>query len=108
MIFVQMEVKALYKLIGPDGKSYLSEEKGEFGGHRGLKIYGRLDCRSALQAIARPTGGTYIKNRVFFKDEATAIAAGYRRCHICMREHYDLWRAGRLMEIFSENFSENP
>ena len=103
-----MEVKALYKLIGTDGKSYLSEEKGEFGGHRGLKIYGRLDCRSALQAIARPTGGTYIKNRVFFKDEATAIAAGYRPCHTCMREHYDLWRAGRLMEIFSENFSENP
>ena len=67
----------MYKLIGPDGKQYLSEEPGTLGGHRGMKIYGKLDCRSALQAIARPTGGTYISNRVFFADEQTAIAAGY-------------------------------
>ena len=28
------------------------------------KIYGRLDCRAALQAIAR---GGYVNNRVFFR-----------------------------------------
>lgn len=86
----------MYKLIGADGKEYLSEEKGTLGGHRGQKLYGRLDCPSALRAIARPTGGTYIKNRVFFKDEQTALAAGYRPCAVCMREHYKLWKEGKL------------
>ena len=45
------------------------------GGWRGGKIYGRLDCASALRNIAK---GNYGKERVFFADEATAIAAGYR------------------------------
>jgi len=85
-----------YKLIGADGKEYLSAEKGSFGGHRAQKIYGRLDCPSALRALNRPTKDVYIRNRVFFKDEATALAAGYRPCGICMREHYKLWKAGKL------------
>ena len=88
----------MYKLIGADGKLYLSEEPGTLGCHRGLKLYGRLDCPSALRAIARPTGATYIKNRVFFKDEQTALAAGYRPCAVCMREHYNLWKEGKLEE----------
>ena len=88
----------MYKLIGADGKEYLSEEKRTLGGHRGQHLYGRLDCPSALRAIARPTGGTYIKNRVFFKDEQTAYAAGYRPCAVCMREHYKLWKEGKLEE----------
>ncbi len=37
--------------------------------------------------------GTYQKIRVFFKDEATAIAAGYRPCGCCMREKYKRWKA---------------
>ena len=88
----------MYKLIGPDGKQYLSEEPGALGGHRGQKLYGRLHCPSALRAIARPTGATYVKNRVFFKDEQTALAAGYRPCAVCMREHYNLWKEGKLEE----------
>ena len=88
----------MYKLIGADGKQYLSEEPGTLGGHRGQKLYGRLDCPSALRAIARPTGATDIKNRVFFKDEQTALAAGYRPCAVCMREHYNLWKEGKLEE----------
>ena len=68
-----------YKLIGADGKEYLSEQKGTFGGHRKLKIYGRLDCPSALRHIAK---GHYVHERVFFSDEATAIAAGYRPCAV--------------------------
>ena len=88
----------MYKLIGPDGKQYLSEEPGALGGHRGQKLYGRLDCPSARRAIARPTGATYVKNRVFFKDEQTALAAGYRPCAVCMREHYNLWKEGKLEE----------
>ena len=79
-----------YKLIGPDGKEYLSDEKGTLGGYRRKKIYGRLDCPSALRHIAK---GEYVKYRVFFKDEETAIAAGYRPCAVCMKEAYELWKA---------------
>ena len=57
-----------------------------------------MDGWIAHPAIARPTGGTYIKNRVFFKDEQTAYAAGYRPCAVCMREHYKLWKEGKLEE----------
>ena len=74
-----------YKLIGRDGKPYLSTVPGRMGGHRKLKIYGQLDCPSALRYIAK---GHYVEHRVFFADEETAIAAGYRPCGICMREAY--------------------
>jgi methylphosphotriester-DNA--protein-cysteine methyltransferase len=62
---------------------------GTFGGHRRTRIYGRLDCPSALRAIAR---GGYVKHRVFFADEATAIAAGYRPCARCMPDRYREWK----------------
>lgn len=78
-----------YRLIGPDGKPYQSEQKGLFGGHRGGRGYGRMDCRAALRAIAK---GGYVRHRVFFADEATAIAAGYRPCAVCLPERYALWK----------------
>lgn len=83
-----------YKLIGMNGKTYLSETKGLYGGHKRLKIYGKLDCKSALRHIEK---GEYIKYRVFFADEKTALVAGYRPCSVCMKEHYQLWKKGKLM-----------
>ena len=80
----------LYKLLGPDGMQYQSETQGTLGGNSKLKIYGRLDCPSALRYIAR---GQYVPHRVFFADEDTAIAAGYRPCAVCMPEQYKLWKA---------------
>lgn len=79
----------MYKLIGKDGKQYLSETPGTLGGHKKLKIYGRLDCPSALKYIEK---GQYVKQRVFFADEETAIAAGYRPCGVCMKEKYKKWK----------------
>ncbi|WP_143187719.1 Ada metal-binding domain-containing protein [Desulfosporosinus lacus] len=35
----------------------------------------------------------YVKNRVFFADEKTAIAAGYRPCAKCMTKEYADWKA---------------
>ncbi|WP_353268942.1 Ada metal-binding domain-containing protein [Gemmatimonas sp.] len=86
-----------YTLIDPDGNEVLSLEPGTLGGNRKRKIYGRLDCRSAIGSL--PTG--YAKHRVFFADEATAIAAGYRPCETCMQAEYGIWveeamRSGRL------------
>lgn len=86
----------MYTLIGKDGKAYQSETKGRLGGNKALKIYGRLDCPSALRWIKK---GHYVKNRVFFKDEETAIAAGYRPCAICMPKEYAKWK---LQQINSE------
>ncbi|MBO1016443.1 metal-binding protein [Achromobacter sp. SD115] len=81
-----------YTLLGPDGKPHVSLVPGRFGGHRGGKLYGRLDCRAALQAIAR---GGYVKYRVFFSDEAVAIAAGYRPCAVCMPQAHAIWKSTR-------------
>ncbi len=82
-----------YTLIGADGQPYESTTPGTLGGHRRSKGYGRLDCPSALRWIAK---GHYTAHRVFFADEATAIAAGYRPCAVCLPERYREWKAGRL------------
>jgi methylphosphotriester-DNA--protein-cysteine methyltransferase len=81
--------KSAWILTGADGKPFESDTPGTFGGHRRTKIYGRLDCRAALRAIAR---GGYVKQRVFFADEASAIAAGYRPCGACMPADYAKWK----------------
>ena len=79
----------IYRLLGSDGETYESTIPGLLGGHKKLKIYGRLDCPSALRYIAK---GQYVKYRVFFKDEESAIAAGFRPCAKCMPEEYKLWK----------------
>ncbi|MCC6704982.1 MAG: metal-binding protein [Thermomicrobiales bacterium] len=81
-----------WTLIGADGKPYASDRPGTLGGHRKNRIYGRLDCPGALRWIAL---GHYVKQRVFFLDEATAIAAGYRPCAVCLPEEYKHWKAGQ-------------
>jgi methylphosphotriester-DNA--protein-cysteine methyltransferase len=81
-----------YTLIGADGAPFASPIPGTLGGHRKSKIYGRLDCRAALRAIAR---GGYVKHRVFFEDEAAAVSAGFRPCAVCMPERYARWKAKR-------------
>lgn len=80
-----------FTLLGPDGP-YRSATPGTLGGHRGTRIYGRLDCPTALRAIER---GGYVAHRVFFADTASAIACGYRPCARCLPEPYRAWKAGR-------------
>jgi len=79
-----------WKLMGPDGLLYSSGQPGAFGGHRRSRIYGRLDCRAARQAIER---GGYVAHRVFFLNKAHADAAGYRPCAVCLPEEYARWKA---------------
>ena len=81
-----------WRLVGADGKPYESACPGTVGGYRRSGIYGRLDCPAARRAIAR---GGYRANRVFFLDETTAIAAGYRPCAVCRAEAYARWRRVR-------------
>ena len=79
----------MFTLVGADGEPYGSAVPGTLGGNRRGKLYGRLDCSSALRAIRQ---GGYVQHRVFFADEATAAAAGYRPCGTCLRAEYAVWK----------------
>ena len=79
-----------YTLLGADGVPYTSTTPGKLGGHARTKVYGRLDCPVALSLLRR---GFQPRYRVFFADEATAIAAGFRPCGACMRAEYRAWKA---------------
>ncbi|HSD78681.1 MAG TPA: Ada metal-binding domain-containing protein [Solirubrobacteraceae bacterium] len=79
-----------WTLVDADGREYASPRPGTLGGHRRERIYGRLDCPAALRAIGR---GGYVRRRVFFADEPTAIAAGFRPCAVCMPAEYARWKA---------------
>jgi hypothetical protein len=74
-----------YTLLGKDRRPYHSRIAGTLGGHMRGRLYGRLDCKAALRAIAR---GGYVKNRVFFADERIALSAGFRPCAVCLPESY--------------------
>ena len=79
-------------LLDEAGKPYESPVPGTLGGHRRSRIYGRLDCPGALRWLAR---GHYAAHRVFFLDESTAVAAGYRPCANCLPAAYADWKARR-------------
>ena len=68
-----MATEKLYVLIGPDGGRVTSSTPGTLGGYR------------------KERG--YEQQRVFFADEATAIAAGYHPCRTCMPDEYKAWKA---------------
>ena len=52
-------------------------------GYKKSKIYGRLSCSSGKKMK--------VENRIFFSDEAEALAHGYRPCGHCMPEEYKQW-----------------
>ncbi|MCV7302538.1 metal-binding protein [Mycobacterium barrassiae] len=79
-----------YTLSRADGTRYASSRPGTIGGHRATRIYGLLDCPSARRAI---DDGGYVRNRVFFADEPTAVAAGYRPCARCLPDRYREWKS---------------
>lgn len=96
-----------YKLINEERKEYLSTERGKLGGHKGLKVYGKLDCPTAIKWIEK---GYYVTNRVFFKDEYDAIMAGYRPCGSCQKEKYQEWKTDPekyKQKIINEKFEED-
>lgn len=80
-----------YKLLSANGEIVERVEPGVLGGNSRRRIYGQLDCPSAIRALPRG----YARHRVFFADEATAHAAGYRPCGTCMRAAYARWKASQ-------------
>lgn len=81
-----------FSLLGPDGP-YESEVPGLLGGNGRGRLYGRLDCPAARRALTR--GAVYARHRVFFADETTAVACGYRPCARCLPDAYRAWKAGQ-------------
>ncbi len=63
-------------------------------GNARVRIFGRLDCRSGRRMLRQ--------HRVFFVDEAEALAAGYRPCAHCLRPAYRRWRAEQLASAAAE------
>ena len=90
-----------YFLTDENNNQYLSSEPGSYGGHRKLKIYGRLDCPSAAKYLEK---GQYVKQRVFFKDTETAIKAGYHPCARCMPVEYKKWKAEQEEARFQQEY----
>ena len=78
-----------YTLQYPTGP-YSSTIPGLLGGHRRQRIYGHLNCPSALRALIK--GGPYATHRVFFANEEAAIACGYRPCARCLPNEYAAWK----------------
>jgi hypothetical protein len=97
---LQIPPKKAYKLLDGNNNYFQSETPGLLGGHRKSKIYGKLDCTSALNAIAK---GGYVKYRVFFADEQTALSAGYRPCARCLPEKYLKWKEINVIEKVTPN-----
>jgi len=79
----------IFTLVDRTRTPYESDRPGSLGGHRGTRIYGRLDCPAAERALAR---GGYSSQRVFFVDAEVAVAAGYRPCAVCLPEDYRHWK----------------
>lgn len=91
-----------YIITNQNGKQELSPIPGTLGGHKKLKIYGRLNCPSANRHLAK---GQYAKYRVFFKDEESAIDAGYRPCAVCMPDKYKEWKRQKEIDEFWDNLN---
>lgn len=83
-----------YRLLDMDGFYYESSVPGKLGGNSKLRIYGKLDCSSAISAL--PKG--YSSHRVFFSNESEAIGAGYRPCANCMKDRYKIWKSGGALD----------
>jgi hypothetical protein len=79
----------LYKLLAADGSTEESVQPGTLGGNSQDRIYGDLNCPSANRHLP-----SYARIRVFFANEAAAIAARYRPCHTCMYERWKQWNQG--------------
>lgn len=71
------QLRTLVWLVGNDAVA--------LGGNRPGKIYGRLNCRAGKRMNVR--------NRVFFRDQSQAVAAGFRPCAVCLPEAYRSWKA---------------
>jgi len=94
-----------WTLLDASGRPYGSTTPETLGGHRRTHIYGRLDCPGAARAVAR---GGYVAGRVFFPDEPTARAAGYRPCAVCLPGRYAAWKEEQAARAVGQRSPTRP
>ena len=92
-------------VIGHDGKTCVAGARATLAGRRGSSkissVYGRLEpCHGAARALKRCDDNPgercpYREAQVFFLDEQSAIAAGFRPCAHCFPEKYQAWKAAQ-------------
>lgn len=63
-------------LTKSDLRTLIKQGDATLGGNRKLKIYGILTCGSGKRMKR--------ENRVFFRNEEEALAAGFRACKNCL------------------------
>ena len=88
----------LHRMLGPTPFAQLRALVGlirggavTLGGNGPGRIYGRLDCRAGKRMKAI--------NRVFFRDEAEAVEAGFRPCGLCLSREYKAWKEKQRHEL---------
>lgn len=93
----------VYRALDAHGEWVIVPGKVTIGGNSRDRIYGQETCAAANAALKRfekahpgasRRDAPYARHRVWFVDEAAAIANGYRPCGTCMPDAYRTWRAG--------------
>ncbi|MFZ5971125.1 MAG: Ada metal-binding domain-containing protein [Bacteroidota bacterium] len=81
-----MRHKVMWQHINLGNSASKLIRKGQItlAGNGPLKIFGTLHCRSGRKMKRQ--------NRVFFRNEAEALQAGYRPCGHCQREKFLIWK----------------
>jgi methylphosphotriester-DNA--protein-cysteine methyltransferase len=69
-------------------KEMIRQSQIKLAGNIKLKIYGTLECTSGKRMKK--------ENRVFFKNEKEAMAAGFRPCGHCLSSDYKKWKLQSL------------
>lgn len=69
-------------------KKLIKQSQIKLAGNIKLKIYGMLECASGKRMKK--------ENRVFFKNEKEAMAAGFRPCGHCLSSEYKKWKLRSL------------
>ena len=78
-----------YTLLGADRRPTAARPPARSAGTAAARSTAGSTARAALRAIA---AGGYVAHRVFFADEPTAVAAGYRPCAVCLPQAYRTWK----------------
>lgn len=73
-----------YQIETEDLRDLIKKGKITMAGNLRLKIYGSLNCKSGKRMKK--------ENRMFFRNEGEAIAAGFRPCGNCMNSDFVKWK----------------
>ena len=79
-------------------KKHVRHKKSYYKNHSYNRANSRFDYsrKEVAEILSLIKKGKYVKHRVFFLNEETAILAGYRPCGVCLKEKYKIWKNKNL------------